>query len=119
MSNKPQTPANEQVQSDADISAEVAKQIKAAQDTEHAEMRQDLEVSYWLAGIEAFAAITNALTPKPDITLTAPAAVDDETQSAMDDLKLRKALLLIPASKRASIKTMTDVLAFHAAKGGK
>lgn len=119
MSNKPQPPAIEQTQPGIDISAEVAKHLKASQDTDRAESLQDLQAAGWLAVIEACNAITNALTPKPEFRLAAPPADDDETQSVMDDLKLRKALLLIPASKRATIKTMADVHAFHATKGGK
>lgn len=70
MTTKPQADITETNDTTEAISAEVATQLKAAQDLERAEARQDLEEAFWLAGIEAFSAITNALTPKPEITLT-------------------------------------------------
>ena len=97
---------------DKAIADEVAKLVKAERDAERAEVRQDLEEAFWLAGIEAFSAIAKALAPKAEITLTTAPAADNEA--------FRKALATIPRAKRDSIKSIGDVYAYHAtAKGGK
>lgn len=78
MTNKPQAPevAEVEVQDLPDTTAEaiadeVAKQVKAERDAERADVRRDLEEAFWLAGIEAFSAIVQALAPKAEITVAA------------------------------------------------